>query len=127
MLDYRVLENGKAEFRVKKELYPLKAIYRAVYLFLDEYYIGLDMDGDDIIIRFTGKDGQIDRDRVGTFQNELLNQSLKLTISEDTRNLRELIVTRALYSAFIPEEHVEETEEEETFDLDEIAKAWYDE
>ena len=134
MLDYTILDNGKAEIRIKKSLYPLKAVYRAAYLFMDDYYIGLDMDEEHFMIRFTGKDGQIDSDRVGNFQNELLNQCLKLAVSQDTQELRELIVTRALYSAFIPEDDTEESgeQEEETgdpdqFDLDEIAKAWYDE
>ena len=134
MLDYTILDNGKAEIRIKKSLYPLKAVYRAAYLFMDDYYIGLDMDEEHFIVRFTGKDGQIDSDRVGNFQNELLNQCLKLAVSQDTQELRELIVTRALYSAFIPEDDAEESgeQEEETddpdqFNLDEIAKAWYDE
>lgn len=134
MLDYTILDNGKAEFRVKKSLYPLKAIYRAAYLFMDDDYIGLDMDEEHFIIRFTGKDGQIDGDRVGRFQNELLNQCLKLAVSQDTQELRELIVTRALYSAFIPEDDTkefgdqkEESDDPELYDLDEIAKAWYDE
>ena len=52
MLDYTILDNGKAEFRVKKSLYPLKAIYRAAYLFMDDDYIGLDMDEEHFIIRF---------------------------------------------------------------------------
>ena len=113
MLDYTILDNGKAEFRVKKSLYQLKAIYRAAYLFMDDDYIGLDMDEEHFIIRFTGKDGQIDGDRVGRFQNELLNQCLKLAVSQDTQELRELIVTRALYSAFIPEGDTDESEEKE--------------
>ena len=134
MLEYAILDNGKAEVRIKKSLYPLKAVYRASYLFMDDYYIGLDMDEEHFIIRFTGKDGWIDRDRVGNFQNELLNQCLKLAVSQDTQELRELIVTRALYSAFIPEDNSEEPEGNEEraddpdqFDLEEIAKAWYDE
>lgn len=132
MLDYTILDNGKAEVRIKKVLYPLKAVYRTAYLFMDDYYIGLDMDQEHFIIRFTGKDGRIDSDRVGRFQNELLNQCLKLAVSRDTQELRELIVTRALYSAFIPEEDTEKAGEEEAdnpgrYDLDEIAKAWYDE
>ena len=134
MLEYTILDNGKAEFRVKKSLYPLKAIYRAAYLFMDDYYIGLDMGEEHIMIRFTGKDGRVDSDRVGRFQNELLSQCLKLAVSRDTHELRELIVTRALYSAFIPEDDTEESEGDEEradapdlYDLDEIAKAWYDE
>ena len=71
---------------------------------------------------------------MGRFQNELLNQCLKLAVSQDTQELRELIVTRALYSAFIPEDdneesgdQKEESDDPELYDLDEIAKAWYDE
>lgn len=59
-----------------------------------------------------------------------MNQNLKLALSNDTREIRELIVTRALYSSFLPEENEEvsisETSEQE-YDLDEIAKAWYEE
>lgn len=39
MLDYEIKENNKISFKVKKEIYPLKAIYRAAYLFTDNYYI----------------------------------------------------------------------------------------
>ena len=60
--------------------------------------------------------------------------SLEKLYGKDTQELRELIVTRALYSAFIPEGDTDESEEKEEkadepelYDLDEIAKAWYDE
>ncbi|MCI7449478.1 MAG: hypothetical protein MSD68_07215 [Blautia sp.] len=46
----------------------------------------------------------MDFEDAGCFQNELLDQSMKLSIGNDTRQIRELIVTRALYSAFIPQE-----------------------
>jgi len=130
MLDYEIQDDGRVEFRVNKEVYPLKAIYRAAYLFTDKYYIGLDQTEETYIIKFSGKEKTCDYDDVGAFQNELLNQNLKLALSNDTREIRELIVTRALYSSFLPEENEEvsisETSEQE-YDLDEIAKAWYEE
>lgn len=130
MLDYEIQDDGRIEFRVNKEVYPLKAIYRAAYLFADKYYIGLDQTEETYIIKFSGKEKTCDYDDVGAFQNELLNQNLKLALSNDTREIRELIVTRALYSSFLPEENEEvsisETSEQE-YDLDEIAKAWYEE
>ena len=53
---------------------------------------------------------------------------MKLAIGNDTRQIRELIVTRALYSAFIPqEESEEETDSDEEYNLEEIAEAWKDE
>ena len=130
MLDYEIQDDGRIEFRLNKEVYPLKAIYRAAYLFTDKYYIGLDQTEETYIIKFSGKEKTCDYDDVGAFQNELLNQNLKLALSNDTREIRELIVTRALYSSFLPEENEEvsisETSEQE-YDLDEIAKAWYEE
>ena len=130
MLDYEIQDDGRIEFRVNKEVYPLKAIYRAAYLFTDKYYIGLDQTEETYIIKFSGKEKTCDYDDVGAFQNELLNQNLKLALSNDTREIREVIVTRALYSSFLPEENEEvsisETSEQE-YDLDEIAKAWYEE
>lgn len=130
MLDYEIQDDGRIEFRINKEVYPLKAIYRAAYLFTDKYYIGLDQTEETYIIKFSGKEKTCDYDDVGAFQNELLNQNLKLALSNDTREIRELIVTRALYSSFLPEENEEvsisETSEQE-YDLDEIAKAWYEE
>ena len=50
----------------------------------------------------------VDFEDAGCFQNELLDQSMKLSIGNDTRQIRELIVTRALYSAFILQEESEE-------------------
>ena len=139
MLDYEKMEDGRICFKVKKELYPLKAVYRAAYLLTDEYYIGIDQDQEEYIILFSekiqdekGQKSESDYADVGRFQNELLNQSMKLAINNDTRQIRELIVTRALYSAFIPQdEYTDETigesteiTENEEFDLEEIAEAW---
>lgn len=130
MLKYEEKQDGTCIFRIKKELYPLKTLYRAAYLFIDDYYIGMDCDGEDYLVIFSGKEKRADRDDIGRFQNELLAQSIKCIANQETKQIRELIVTRALYSAFIPEEEMDETvntETEEDYDLDEIAKVWYDE
>lgn len=126
MLNYKKREDGSLVFSVKQSVYPLKAIYRAAYLFVDRYYIGLDQKDDSYEISFSGKEHAADEADMGAFQNELLHQSLKLAMDQDTKEIRELIVTRALYSAFIPEK-VSDVESEDEYDLDEIAKAWYEE
>lgn len=146
MLKYEQNKDGTVSFQVNCELYPLKAIYRAAYLFTDRYYVGLDLRDENYVISFSRKDRSTDYKDVGEFQNELLNQSMKVSIDDETRDIRKLIVTRALYSAFIPdaEEEFSESENEledprnyddagsletesEAYDLDEIAKAWCDE
>ena len=133
MLKYEEKQDGTFVFQIKKELYPIKALYRAAYLFLDDYYVGMDCDKEHYVVIFSGKEKRADCDDIGRFQNELLAQSIKCIADQDTKQIRELIVTRALYSAFIPEEKTDENEEtqntepEDDYDLDEIAKAWYDE
>lgn len=134
MLDYEIKENNKISFKVKKEIYPLEAIYRAAYLFTDNYYIGIDQNEEEYIIFFSGKEKDAGFEDLGRFQNELLNQCMKLAINKDTRQIRELIVTRALYSAFIPEEQKETEdyneyyqEDKGEYHLEEIAEAWSNE
>ena len=67
---------------------------------------------------------------IGEFYNELLRESLRYNIAIETKNLRELIVGRALYTTCIDlEENQEEKNEEdieETYNLDEIAVNWFD-
>ena len=94
-----------------------------------------DQNSDEYLIFFSSKeraaDGgmkAVDFEDAGCFQNELLDQSMKLAIGNDTRQIRELIVTRALYSAFIPQEESEEKiDSDEEYNLEEIAEAWKDE
>lgn len=139
MLDYERRKDHRICFKIKKEIYPLKAVYRAAYLFTDNYYIGIDQNEEEYIILFSGKEKEADEKDLGDFQNELLNQCMKLAIDRDTRQIRELIVTRALYSAFIPQDEQNLPEENKSFassdsescsegndeyHLEEIAEAW---
>ena len=135
MLEYTKDSDGKICFRVNKDVYPLLVIYRASYVFIERYYIGIDVSGDGYVIYLSSKEKTDvdDSEIVGGFQNELLHQSLRYAIEKDTKQIRELIVTRALYSAFVPfnEEAKlkDETDEsdESVYSLNEIAKAWKDE
>ena len=130
MLDYSVMEDGRLCINIKKSVYSLKAIFRASYIYTDHYYIGIDEEEDCYLVFLTSKtEGITDKQVVGGFQNELLHQGIRSVVEAETKQIRELIVTRALYSAFIPEEvsFSSETENEEELKLEDIAKAWYDE
>ena len=72
---------------------------------------------------------------IGEFYNELLRESLRYNIAIETKNLRELIISRALYTTCIETE--DEKEEisndnnqleisgDEDYSLDEIAVNWF--
>lgn len=131
MLDYWKMEDGRLCFSINKNIYSLKALYRTSYIYTDEYYIGIDEKNDKYLVYLSAKNMEIpDKKVVGEFQNELLHQSIRFAVEKETKQIRELIITRALYSAFIPEEiNIAETEKEKAvnLDLDDIAKVWYDE
>ena len=72
---------------------------------------------------------------IGEFYNELLRESLRYNIAIETKNLRELIVGRALYTTCIDidqesannEDSVEiENVKVEDYSLYEIAVNWFD-
>jgi len=132
MLNYTMDGEKRIRFNVNKDIYPLNAIYRAAYVFIDQYYIGIDMRGDSYLIYLSSKNKEnVKPEEIsGEFQNELLQQLVRMTIESETKQVRELIIARGLYSAFIPEEEMassDETDSEFSYDLDEIAKAWKNE
>ncbi|AGY77735.1 hypothetical protein [Clostridium autoethanogenum] len=73
---------------------------------------------------------------VGEFYNELLNQTLRIEIFKETKNIRELILGRALYNTCVEvkesnsinkENYYYQMNEEDgkiIFRDDEISKAW---
>ncbi len=82
-------------------LYPLDAVYGAAYLFVDRCYVFLDRPADkQVQVRFRTKSDSTEQDLealAGEFANELLNQVLRLRISESTKSIREYTLARAFF------------------------------
>lgn len=59
------------------------------------------------------------------FENELIAQETRKIIAGQTKNIREMIVARALSSTMV---HLNEenVKDEESFDAKEISKSWFD-
>jgi len=92
--------NNKMEtIIVNKNIYSLKAIFSAAYIFLEDLYFFLEEGNDgNILIQIKAKDENFDlKKAVDDFKNELINSGLRLKISEDNKNIREMIVSTALY------------------------------
>jgi len=90
-------------FQVKLRIYPLESVMATAFVFIDECYVFLDKsEKDSIDVRLRGKpDTTADAFKrvVGEFENELLNQALRLKVSKRTEKIRDAIVHRALYSS----------------------------
>lgn len=95
--------NGQPPYEsleVNGKIYPLEAIYGAVYVFLDRAYFFLEGDPEDrITINIKGKDGIAAEDLKtlkNELQNELVNYAFRVKISESNKKIREYIVGAAL-------------------------------
>ena len=131
MEKFYTMNDNYAEILLSKDIYPLVSVKKALANFMGETYIKISSNKDEIVVRIVPKENKENLERIiGEFYNELLRESLRYNIAIETKNLRELIVGRALYTTCIDleknqEEKNNDTEEEE-YSLDEIAVNWFD-
>lgn len=134
-----IVRDNMAEITISKTLYPLITIKKAIANYMEDVYVKLEEDKDNIIIKLQLQENKDNLEKiVGEFYNELLRESLRYDISCETKNLRELIIARALYTTCIDVDENEETSEnqykkedngtvlEEDFNIDDIAVNWFD-
>ena len=96
-------------FYINKDIYNIKAIMKAAYNFIDDYYILLDYcKGGKIKVTLQCK-SSCDRESMekckGEFFNELLRQNIRYIVSKETKNIRELLMGKALYDTCIEYEN----------------------
>ena len=86
---------------VDRNLYTDAVIFRTCYLFTDRCYLFLSLTAQgEISVAFRAKQAQPDLDSVaGEFGNELINQKIRAELAEETKLIRELIVTQAFAEA----------------------------
>lgn len=130
MEKFYTINDNYAEIVLSKDIYPLVSVKKALTNFMEETYIKLKDNNDEIIVQMVLQESKTDLEKIiGEFYNELLRESLRYNIAIETKNLRELIVGRALYTTCIDlDENQEEKNKgiEETYNLDEIAVNWFD-
>lgn len=133
---YKIKDNY-AEILLNSKLYPVIAIKKALSNYLEYTYVKMDYkDEQTIKIEMVLKEeSKEDLEKIiGKLYNELFNETLRYEISVETKNLRELIVGRALYITCIDTEIEQEKNEEnekiveilEDYNIDDIATNWFD-
>lgn len=90
-------------FTVDESVYPLDAVYGACYLFLDKCFVFLSRPQPGAVdVRLTSRGSATSAALdalAGEFGNELLNQSLRLSLSQSTARIREYYTAAALRAA----------------------------
>ena len=115
--------------RFSQRLYSKTALLKAAYHFTDLVYVHLDVDDLDYLVElFSKNDLPLPSNMEKQFMNEILAQTVRQTVSEQTGHLRELIVARAFASTIIEPEVEYETPSVATPpELDEILQDWFEE
>lgn len=112
-------------YKFKKELYSKIALLKAAYSFTDKAYIHLDADDEFYFVSLSYKeDAQVTEKE---FINEMLAQSLRHEIYLQTKNIRELLLARAMASSVVTTTDEEPVGEEiEQFAEKDILNDWFD-
>ena len=110
-----------------KELYDREVFIKACYAITDIAYLHLSADELYYYADMIPKDN---RDTVEDLnrklENELIFQQTRKIVSRNTKQLREMIVARALASTIV-NDNGKHVESEQSFSADSILKDWFDE
>lgn len=113
--------------KFRKELYPKIALIKAAYNFTDEAYVHLDADDRYYYVAVTPKhaDRAFSEQR---FVNEMLAQSVRHEVYQQTKNIRELLLARAMATSLLVDENTLDVDDEGgAFAEDDILKDWFSE
>lgn len=111
-------------FKFNKKIYTKEALLKAAYRFTDKSYVHLDEDDDYFIVDISLKCNAAAITE-NDFKNEILAQTVRIDIGNKTKNIRELIIARALSSTIIDIENDKQIEEYDV-NINEILTDWFD-
>jgi len=114
-------------FKFQKDLYPKIALLKAAYTYTDSAYIHLDADSEYYYVELEIKQGAEPIDEK-QFLNEMLTQSVRHMVYQQTKNIRELMLARAMATTIVGDTEVFDIEEssQEDFMEEDLLKDWFD-
>ena len=111
--------------KFRKELYSKTALIKAAYNFTDAAYLHLDADDQYYYVDIEFKDSKTAFSEQD-FINEMLTQSVRHEVYQQTKNIRELLLARAMATSVIVDENLVDDEvSDDVFIEDEILKDWF--
>jgi His-Xaa-Ser system protein HxsD len=111
--------------KFRKELYSKVALIKAAYNFTDRAYVHLDADENYYYVTIEHKQPSCEISEQ-EFVNEMLTQSVRHEVYQQTKNIRELLLARAMAtSVIVNEDLVDDSEVDDEFNESEILKDWF--
>ena len=121
------------EIRVEKSLYSKQVLLKTAYSFSDRAYLHLSQDDQSWIIEWTNMPDQTIKPEM--FENEMLSQQLREELIEKTKDVRNLLLSRAFASSVLDTESTntetlnnvdDSVLNEDDVAAEEILKGWFD-
>ena len=118
----------KKILRFSKKIYIKECILKSAYFFSEKYFFYIDEDNNDYIVKIEAKDDKNDECIDKEFINEIVSQMVRYNIMIQTKNIRELILGRALATTMINDCSKFENDENNATntDLNNILIDWFD-
>ena len=110
-------------------IYPREAVIKAAYAFIKTYYVHLETENDYTVVSFSAKEDIDISDAIGKeFENELLAQTVRFHVYNETHAIREILMARAMSSSMIYKKDPIQLfdDSEDNYDkLDSILEDWF--
>ena len=118
--------NNMESMKFSRELYPKVALIKAAYNYTDRAYLHLDADENYFYVSIKSKEPGVEI-KEEEFINEMLTQAVRHEVYSQTKNIRELLLARAMATSVILNEQDEKTEEcnDDEFSESTILKDWF--
>ena len=114
--------------RYNIKLYPKEALMKTAYHFIDKYYIRIDLDNGYYVVEVIEKENYPECSIELDFENELLAQTVRYQVYQQTHTIREFLMARAMSSTITGA--VPETEDamlpDKVDNLESILKDWFE-
>lgn len=114
------------QMKFNRELYSKVALIKAAYNFTDIAYLHLDSDENYYYVSIEFKDDNSEISN-SDFENEMLTQSVRHEVYKQTKNIRELMLARAVATSVIAPENHDMTNEitSDEYTENDILKDWF--
>lgn len=117
-------DNKVLKFR--KELYSKIALIKAAYNYTDLAYIHIDADDDYYYVTVESKK-QGHQITENDFVNEMLAQSVRHEVYQQTKNIRKLLLARAMATSVIVDDDTINEEIDDSYVESEVLRDWFEE
>lgn len=128
----------KQRIKLNFDIYPLEISMKASYNYIEQVYIFFEKDSEKTYeIEFESKNKKVDLNKIiSEFKNELLHEKIRKNISNETKNIREILLARALYGFALENNEVDKKnfdlnlkddniEKSYVSDEENIGKSWF--